>query len=87
MYCFNFIVPFCLFLKYGTRKYYIAICQIYLLDFTEPCILKYPLQAQQLADMLLDEALRPMKEGLGSYRTMVSDRWLTVGLQSITATQ
>lgn len=61
--------------------------QIYRLDFTEPCILKYLLQAQQLADLLLDEALRPMKEGLGSYITTVSDGWLTVGLQSITATQ
>lgn len=37
--------------------------------------------------MLLDEALRPMKEGLGSYKTTVSDGWLTVGLRSITATQ
>lgn len=47
--------------------------QIYRLDFIEPCILKYLLQAQQLADLLLDEALRPMKEGLGSYITTVSD--------------
>lgn len=28
-----------------------------------------------------------MKEGLGSYKTTVSDGWLTEGLQSITATQ
>lgn len=61
--------------------------QIYQLDFIEPCILKYLLQVQQLADLLLDEALRPMKEGLGSYITTVSDGWLTVGLESITVTQ
>lgn len=58
----------------------ILLCsQVYQLDFTEPCILKYLLQAQQFADLLLDEALRPMKEGLGSYITTVSDGWLTVG--------
>lgn len=61
--------------------------QIYQLDFIETCILKYLLQVQQLADLLLDEALRPMKEGLGSYITTVSDGWLTVGLESITVTQ
>lgn len=35
-------------------------------DFIKPCILKYLLRAQQLADLLLHKALRPMKEGLGS---------------------
>lgn len=87
MHCFNFRVQFCLLLKYGTRKYYIVILTNISVRLIEPCILKYLLQAQQLADLLLDEALRPMKEGLGSYITTVSDGWLTVGLQSITATQ
>lgn len=60
---------------------------IYQLYFIEPCILKYLLQAQQPADLLLDEALKPMKEGLGSYITAVSDGWLKVGIQSILVTQ
>lgn len=59
----------------------------YLVDVRETYILKYLLQAQQLADLLLDKALRPMKEGLGSYVTTASDGWLTVGLQGVMATQ
>jgi len=49
--------------------------QIYRLDFIEPCILlffKYLPRAQRRADLLLDEALRPMKEGLGSYVSLRS---------------
>lgn len=79
MHCFNFRLPFCLLLKYGTRKYYIALLTSISVRLYRTCILKYLLQAQQFADLLLDEALRPMKEGLGSYITTVSDGWLTVG--------
>lgn len=60
---------------------------MYLLNIIESCVLKYLLQAQQHADLLLDEALRPMREGLGSYMTTVSDGWSRAGLQSITATR
>lgn len=79
MHCFNFRLPFCLSLKYGTRKYYIALLTSISVRLYRTCILKYLLQAQQFADLLLDEALRPMKEGLGSYITTVSGGWLTVG--------
>lgn len=76
-------------LKYGTRKYYIAILtnisvRLYRTMYFEVSANKL---SNSLADLLLDEALRPMKEGLGSYITTVSDGWLTVGLQSITATR
>lgn len=43
----------------------------------------YLLHTQLLADLLLHEALRPLKEGFGSYITTVPDGGLTLGLQSI----
>lgn len=47
--------------NYGTRQSY---SDRYITDFTEVCILKY-------ADLLLDYALRPVREGLGSYTTLM----------------
>lgn len=44
-----------------TRKFY---SDRYITDFPQLCILKY-------ADLLLDNALRPVREGLGSYTTLM----------------
>lgn len=87
MHRFNFRVPLCVVEVWYKEILYCYFEKYIGYTFIEPCILKYLLRAQQLADLLLDEALKPMKEGLGSYITTVSDGWMTVGPPSITMTQ
>lgn len=64
----------CLLLKYGTRKYYITILtNIISWNWLEKRVFwSICYELSHVADLLLDEALRPMNEGPGSYGTAVT---------------